>query len=134
MAKKKPSKDMNLDNIDKLIDNTFARLRDVVDANTVVGTSIKLNDKMFIIPISRVSVGLITGGGEFPSKKDVSTNACSTTGFTITPMGFVSINENNIDYITAGMFENNSNKMLEAFVNIFDRLMSKKEENKNEEN
>lgn len=127
MAKRKQFEESKFDNIDRLIDNTFSRLKDVIDANTVIGSSIKLTDKMFIIPISKVSVGLITGGGEFPNKNEVSANACSTTGFSITPMGFVTINENLIDYITAGVVDNGPNRMLDTLVNIFDKMMVNKE-------
>jgi len=126
--KKNKQSNPYFENIDNLIDNTFARLKDMVDANTIIGNTIQLSDKMFIIPISKVSVGLISGGGEMTGKKknNMSINAGSTTGFTLTPMGFITINEGAIDFLGSQTVENNSIKILDSFVDICQKVIEKK--------
>ena len=53
-----------------MIENTFSHIKDIVDANTVVGKIIELGDKNYIIPVSKISVGLISGGGTIPKGKN----------------------------------------------------------------
>lgn len=124
MSKKK-NNDYDLNSIDKLIDNTFIRLKEIVDANTMVGSTIKLNDNLFIIPISKVSVGLISGGGEIPKNKKNSMSVGSSTGFTIVPMGFITINNTGIDFVGTSTPENSTGRILEAFMSIYEKYLNK---------
>ena len=50
-----------------MLENTIAKIREMVDANSVVGEPITL-DGITIIPISKVSVGLAGGGSDFVSR------------------------------------------------------------------
>ena len=113
----------NSDSIDKLIDNTFAKLKDIIDANTIIGKTIKLSEKVAIIPISKVSVGLVTGGGEMPVKRKNLSSLGSTTGFTLTPIGFLTINDTAINYIPTSVGETSTNKLIETFALIYDKFL-----------
>jgi sporulation protein YtfJ len=53
---------------------TMDNLKDMIDVNTIVGDPVETSDGTVIIPISRVSFGFASGGGEYQSKnKNVST-------------------------------------------------------------
>ena len=120
--------------LDKIIDNTFDKIKKIVDANTTIGSIIKLTDKIFIVPISKINVGLVSGGGEFPNKKNKNgMSAGSSSGFTITPMGFIVVNENLVNFIASNHAENNTNKLLETILNMTEKILSKQGVN-NEEN
>ena len=127
MSRKHVQTKTDFDTVDKLIENTFNRLKDVVDANTIIGSTITLSDKVCVIPISKVSVGLISGGGEIPMKKQKKgmSNGCSTSGFTVTPMGFLTINDNNIDYISVGFTESTPTKMIDSLLSIYEKFLIK---------
>ena len=58
---------MSENNIKSVMDTTMDNLRAMVDADTVVGTPVVMG-KVTLIPVSRVSFGLATGGTDFPSK------------------------------------------------------------------
>lgn len=90
MPKKEKNQNENV-GLDKVIENTFAHLNNIVDANTVVGRIIELGSDMYIIPISKISVGMISGGGTLPKSKNASLSAGSGTGFNIVPMGFIAV-------------------------------------------
>ena len=120
MSKKK---DNNLDAVDQLIENTFTRLKDIIDANTIIGKTIKFSDTVAIIPISRVSVGLVTGGGQMPVKRKDISSLGSTTGFTITPIGFLTINESNINYMPTAIQDNSTNKLIDTFTILYDKFL-----------
>lgn len=124
----------NVDNIDSIIENTFQRLRNVIDANTIIGKTINIKEDVFVIPISKVNVGLVTGGGEFPFKKKKSTSLGSSTGFSVVPIGFLSISGQNVEYISAQTIDNSSAKMVDMLINLYDKFVIKNGESNEKEN
>ena len=126
MSKKKVN---NMDNIDKLIENTFTRLKDIIDANTIIGKTIKSGDNVSIIPISKVSVGIITGGGQLPIKRKDINNIGNTTGFNIIPIGFLCISGENINYISTALENNSTGKLIDVFAIMYDKFFKNDGEN-----
>ena len=128
MSSKKDDINSNT-SIDKIIDNTFNQLKNIIDANTVVGSTIKISDSLCVIPISKVSVGLISGGGEEPKKKNPKSvvGAGSSTGFTISPIGFITISNGLINFLSAVTVENSSSKLIESMLNMSEKFISKME-------
>ena len=55
-------------NLPNMLDNTIAKIREMVNVNSVVGEPITTPDGVTIIPISKVSIGLGGGGSDFVSK------------------------------------------------------------------
>lgn len=51
-----------------MLESTIAKLREMVDVNSVVGSPITTPDGVTIIPISKISVGFGGGGSDFVSK------------------------------------------------------------------
>jgi uncharacterized spore protein YtfJ len=131
MSKKK---DNNNESVDKLIDNTFAKLKDIIDANTIIGKTIKLGENVAIIPISKVSVGLVTGGGEMPVKRKILSSLGSTTGFTLIPIGFLTINDTIVNYISTSVTDSSTNKLIETFASIYDKFIKYNGESDENEN
>ena len=66
----------------------------MVDANTVTGTPIETASGTVIIPISKIFVGLATGGVDYFGKKSPSNKnfgGGGGTGVTVSPLGFLVI-------------------------------------------
>ena len=124
MSKKKE----NTDSIDNIIETTFSHIKDIVDANTVVGTMIELEKNMYIIPVSKISVGLISGGGAVPKSKNQDINAGSGTGFNIVPIGFVTISNGSFDFLRVNEEKIEKNIVDVAF-KFYEMLANKKGEN-----
>ena len=51
------------ENIKKLIDGAMDKIKTIVDSSTVVGEKVVTEDGTTIIPISKVTVGYVVGGG-----------------------------------------------------------------------
>ena len=51
-----------------MLESTIAKLREMVDVNSVVGSPITTPAGVTIIPISKISVGFGGGGSDFASK------------------------------------------------------------------
>ena len=55
-------------NLPNMLENTIAKIREMVDVNSVIGTPITTPDGVTIIPVSKVSVGFGGGGSDFVNK------------------------------------------------------------------
>ncbi|MBO5788937.1 MAG: hypothetical protein J6R42_03215 [Clostridia bacterium] len=75
------------------------KIKSFADTETVIGHPIELPSGLTLIPISRVSMGLATGGLGFQGKKtdapkkekSPSYSAGGGTGVSITPMAFLAV-------------------------------------------
>ena len=112
------------DSLDNIIENTFNHIKDIVDANTVVGNIIDIGNKMYLIPVSRISVGLISGGGMLPNNKN-NINAGSGTGFNIEPMGFITVTNLNFNFIPVNTTSDLSKNLIESLVKIYEKVLNK---------
>lgn len=121
----------NNDNINKMIDGAMDKIKTIVDTSTVVGEKVETGDGTTIIPISRVSVGYVVGGGEYAdlSSRRVANHypmaGGSSGGMSMTPVGFLVITENEVKFV------NVENKTLyQTVLNMFNSLLAKVQEQK----
>ena len=54
--------------ISELIESSLDSIRELVDANTIIGEAIMTSAGTTIIPISKVSVGFAGGGNDYAGK------------------------------------------------------------------
>jgi sporulation protein YtfJ len=55
--------------IENIMQTTLENIKDMIDVNTIVGEAITTVDGRTIIPISKVSFGFVSGGGEYEKAK-----------------------------------------------------------------
>lgn len=86
--------------IESLLATAMEKLGGMVQVNTVVGEPIAAG-AVTIIPISRVSLGFVAGGGEYGVAKanDPSFGGGSGGGMSVNPMGFLTCTGQQIRYI-----------------------------------
>ena len=53
---------MEENRLNEVMDTTISKIRELADANTVMGQPIYTPDGITVIPVSRVSIGFGTGG------------------------------------------------------------------------
>lgn len=91
--------------IENLINGAMQNLHTMAEANTIIGQPITTFDGSKIIPISKVSVGYVVGGGEYTDltrkKKleDYPLAGGSGGGVSLTPVGFLISKKNGVEYI-----------------------------------
>jgi len=77
------------------MDNAFTKMRSLVDADIVVGTPVQTADGASIIPINRVTMGFLTGGGEYSDLSRTSSTDLypfaggSGAGMSVSPVCFL---------------------------------------------
>ena len=52
--------------IETIIASTMENLKNIIRVDTVVGDPIRLENDTLVLPVSRVSLGFVSGGGEYP--------------------------------------------------------------------
>jgi len=114
------------DTISQLIQNSMDKIKGLVDSSTIIGERIETVDGTTIIPISRVSVGYVVGGGEYAdlSSKKYHNNfpmaGGSSGGTSITPVGFLVDKGGEVSFINV-----EDKSMYQTVLNIINTVMSK---------
>lgn len=126
------------ESINGLIDKAMEKIKTIVDTSTVIGEKVETPDGSVIIPISKVTVGYVVGGGEYAdlSARRVANHfpmaGGSSGGMSVTPVGFLIESKGEIKFVNV---ENKS--LYQTVLNMFNTLLSKveekAEENSNEE-
>ncbi len=80
--------------IPEIIKSSMENIRSMVDANTIIGDPITATGGTVIIPISKVSVGIASGGVDYNPKKESQPRPQNFgggggTGMTVAPVGFL---------------------------------------------
>ena len=87
-------------NVEGLMGVSVEKIREMVDANTVIGTPITLENGVVIIPVSKVSYGFASGGSDLPSKtRSDMFGGGAGAGISITPLAFLTIKDGEINMI-----------------------------------
>lgn len=84
--------------INELMSTTMQKIREMVDANTIVGQPIHTEDGVTLIPVSRLSFGFASGGSDFATKnqKPDGKNAfggAGGAGVSVEPVAFLVVKD-----------------------------------------
>lgn len=101
--------------IETIMQTTMEQLKQMVDVNTIVGDPLIAPDGTMIVPVSKVSTGFVSGGGEYaapglpPKKREPEEEGAgrypfagaSAAGISLTPMAFVVVGNGAVKVIPA---------------------------------
>ena len=76
-----------------LMESTMAKVHEMVDTNTIVGQPITTPDGVTLIPISKVSFGFGSGGGDYGKTTKDGFGGGSAAGVRIDPVAFLVIKD-----------------------------------------
>ena len=100
----------NENKIPEIIRSSLENIRSMVDANTVVGEPIVTAPGTTIIPISKISVGIASGGVDYAPKQEnvharpQNFGGGGGTGMSVVPVGFLVVdNRGDVEFINVGM-------------------------------
>ena len=103
--------------VENIMRTTMEQLKAMADVNTIVGNPIMTAGETMILPVSKLSMGFVSGGGEYgPEKKrtpiqrsteEIGEGGCypfagaAVAGMTITPLAFLSVNNGSVKVMPA---------------------------------
>ena len=87
--------------INDFSESTVQKIKEMIDANTIIGEPIATPDGIMVIPVSKVSFGFLSGGADWTKAAQTNNNfGCSAgTGVTITPIAFLIVRDGNVKLI-----------------------------------
>ena len=112
-----------------MLENTIAKIRDMVDVNSVVGEPITTPDGVTIIPVSKVSVGFGGGGSDFVSKnankQENPFGGGAGGGVKITPIAFLIIKDGYVRMLpVAAPANTTADRLVEMVPDVLDKVSS----------
>ncbi len=96
--------------IGELMQTAMASIKDMVDVNTVIGKPVQASGGATIIPISKVSFGYVTAGGDLSTQEKVKHAAepvdfpfagGSGAGVSVQPVGFLVVQDGSVRMLPA---------------------------------
>ena len=114
-------------NLPNMLDSTIAKIREMVNVNSVVGEPITTADGVTIIPISKVSVGLAGGGSDFVSKNvnhhENPFGGGVGAGVKVTPIAFLVIKDGNVRMLpVAAPANTTADRIVEMVPDTLDKI------------
>ena len=115
---------MSENNIKTVMDTTMEKLRTMVDADTIIGTPVVVGN-VTLLPVSRVSFGLATGGSDFPSKSGQQLfGGGGGAGVTVNPVAFICVNGDNVHMMPVYSEMNTIDKAINMAPELIDKIKS----------
>ncbi len=115
-------------NVPNMLENTIAKIRDMVDVNSVIGDPITTADGVTIIPVSKVSVGFGGGGSDFVSKNvnkldNHPFGGGAGGGVSVTPIAFLIVKEGNVRMLPVATPANTTaDRLVEMIPDTLDKI------------
>jgi sporulation protein YtfJ len=111
--------------IEGLIAASIEKIKQMVDANTIIGEAIATPDGTVVIPVSKLSVGFGSGGSDLPVKSEKQVfGGGAGAGVSITPQAFLIItNTGDVKLLEISPESTNGQKMLEAVPDLIEKVV-----------
>ena len=110
-------------NITDLLNISLNRLKEMVDANTIIGSPIMHEDKV-IIPVSKLYLGFVSGGTDIKpntSKEEILFGGGTGGGLGITPVCFLVIDKDEVKVLSI----TESTHILEKLIDLIPESFNK---------
>ena len=110
-----------------MLESTIAKIREMVDVNSVIGNPITTPDGVTIIPVSKVSVGFGGGGSDFVSKnvnhQDNPFGGGAGGGVHVTPIAFLIVKEGSVRMLpVAAPANTTADRLVEMVPDVLDKV------------
>lgn len=110
-----------------MMEKTIAKIREMVDVNSVVGDPITTPDGVTIIPVSKISVGVGGGGSDYVSKnvnrQDNPFGGGAGGGVKVTPVAFLIVKDGNVRMMpVAAPANTTADRIVEQVPDVLDKI------------
>ena len=116
-------------NLPSMLDKTLEKIRQLVNANTVVGEPISTPDGVTIIPVSNISIGLGGGGSDFVSKnankQENPFGGGVGAGVKVSPVAFIVVKNDSVRILPVATPANTTaDRIVEMIPDTLDKIAS----------
>lgn len=116
-------------NLPNMLDSTIAKIKEMVDVNSVVGDPIAAGEGVTILPISKISVGFGGGGSDFvskhPNNQENPFGGGVGAGVHVVPIAFLIIKDGSVRMIPVAVPANSTaERIVEMVPDTLDKVAS----------
>ena len=109
--------------VQEIMANALGKMRELVDSNTVIGTPIKTEGGVTILPVSKITFGFVSGGTDFANQKQKDLfGGAASSGASITPIGFLVIQDTNVRLIQLAEGGRTVDRVLNMVPDVMDKV------------
>ena len=108
-----------------VLETTLQKIRDMIDANTVMGNPVTTPDGTTIIPVSKISMGFGGGGSDFASKNQSGNpfGGGAGGGVKVTPVAFLVIQNGSVRMLPVAQPANTTaDRLVEMIPDTLDKV------------
>lgn len=106
-----------------LMGSTVEKIREMADANTIIGTPITLDGSTTIIPVSKVTMGFASGGSDVGAKSTKEMfGGGSGAGVSITPIAFLIVKDGTVRTVQLAEHVSPIDNAINALPELVDKL------------
>ena len=115
-------------NTSNMLENSIAKIREMLDVNSVIGDPITTADGVTIIPVSKISVGFAGGGSDYVSKNlnkldNHPFGGGAGGGVKVTPVAFLIIKEGSVRMLPVATPANTTvDRLVEQIPDALDKI------------
>lgn len=108
--------------VNKIMENTLQKMREMVDVSTIIGEPMKTGDTT-LIPVSKVSYGFTSGGTDLPSKQNAELfGGGGGGGITISPVAFIVIQGEKVRMMQINNYTSSADRAIAMIPELVDQL------------
>ena len=108
--------------VEGLMGVSVEKIREMVDANTVIGTPVVQGD-VTIIPVSKISYGFASGGSDLPSKSASELfGGGAGAGVNITPVAFLTIKGGEVNILPVVAKPDSIDRVISMVPDVVDKI------------
>lgn len=118
-----------------LMATTIEKVKQMVDGETVIGSPIKVDDNVSIIPVSKISMGFASGGSDLPSKNPKELfGGGGGAGVNVTPVAFLIIENGKVRLLQLARDGETIDRLVNMIPDAVNQVSSFIKKDKKEEN
>lgn len=111
--------------VTELLRDAVTNVKSMLDIDSVIGTPIVNNDEVVVIPITKMSIGFASAGGEMEGKFPKALKELPIGGIgggaNIQPLGFLVVSGEKVKFVNVDGGENKWEKYAETVLNFLSK-------------
>ena len=106
----------------ELTESSMKNLQTLIDSNSVIGKEVITPDGTVILPVSRVSFGFGTGGGDLPATQKELFGGGTGGGVSITPLAFLIVKNGDVKLLQVQSYSNTADRVVGMVQEVVDKV------------
>lgn len=108
--------------VNKIMENTLEKMREMVDVSTIIGEPMVTGDTT-LIPVSKVTYGFTSGGTDLPSKQGAELfGGGGGGGISITPVAFIVIQNEKVRLMQIDNYTSSADRAISMIPELIDQI------------